>query len=309
MKYFLILILSTFFSSVALCQVLYINTFGDSTDTPIIFLHGGPGYNSSTFEVTTAKKLADKGYYVVVYDRSGEGRSINPTAKYSFNEAHNDLLKIMDSLNIKKSNLIGHSFGGMIAATFAVKNPDKIESIFLVGAPVNLQTSFKNIISKCETIYKQNNDEQNLNYIKMLKEMDTTSIYYSSYCFMHAMQNGFYSPKNPSQEAQNLYSLFSTDSILISNAQKMDQVSPVGFLKSENYTSIDISNLLIDIKAKKINIYGLYGKEDGLYSEDQIIYLKSLLGEDNLVYLENCSHNVFIDQQTKFIDTIIKWTE
>lgn len=306
MKY-LISILFIFSTFGAICQEFYIRTFGDPKDQAVVFLHGGPGYNSATFEVTTAGKLADKGYYVVVYDRSGEGRSVNSEAKYTFKEAFSDLLQIMDSLKIEKPQLIGHSFGGMIGTYFATKYPDKVGSLFLVSTPVNLQSTFKHIIAECEAIYRKNKDETNLSYIQMLKEMDTTSIYYSSYCFMHAMQNGFYSARDPSPEARQNYSLFSTDPILIAYAKKMGQKAPLGYLRSENYTSLDISDHLTDVMNKGVPVFGLYGKEDGLYSQNQIIHLKSLLGEDNFLYLDNCSHSVFIDRQETFVNAIDKW--
>ena len=125
--------------SSAFGQGIYVKTFGDTSSIPIIYLHGGPGYNCSTFEVTTAQKLADEGYYVVVYDRRGEGRS-GEIAEYTFEQTHSDLVEIMDSLNLNSANLIGHSFGGMVAITFAEKHKSRIQSVVLVGAPVSLHT-------------------------------------------------------------------------------------------------------------------------------------------------------------------------
>ena len=37
-------------------QGLYIKTFGKPDAKPIIFLHGGPGYNCASFERTTAQE-------------------------------------------------------------------------------------------------------------------------------------------------------------------------------------------------------------------------------------------------------------
>ncbi|MFZ4741779.1 MAG: alpha/beta fold hydrolase, partial [Bacteroidales bacterium] len=182
-------------------QSIYIKTFGNSNDNPIVFLHGGPGYNCVNFEVTTAQKLAEKGCFVIVYDRRGEGRSKDPNAKFSFKETFDDLNNIYQEYNLKSATLIGHSFGGIVATLFAETYPEKVQSVILVGAPVSLQVTFKNIISKSKTIYQTKKDSVNLNYISMLEKMDTTSIDYSSYCFAHAMQNGFYTPKNSTAEA------------------------------------------------------------------------------------------------------------
>lgn len=289
-------------------QDLYVKTFGNPSSTPIIYLHGGPGYNCASFEVTTGQILADAGFYVVAYDRRGEGRS-DTKAKFNFKQSHADLIAIMDSLKIESANFIGHSFGGMVAITLAEKFPNRIESIILVGAPVSLQESFKNIISVCEKIYVEKEDKTNLSYIKMLKGMDSSSVQYSSFCFMHAMQNGFYSPKKPSPEAMSLYKLFRSDSTLMIYGSKMGYNQPQGFWKNEGYTTLNLSSNIKNLVEKKVKIVGIYGKEDGLYSNAQVMDLKASLGENNLLYLDDCSHSVFIDQQKLFIQALVNWTK
>lgn len=290
-------------------QNIYTQTFGKSKDKPIIFLHGGPGYNCANFEATTAHKLAEKGFFVIVYDRRGEGRSKDPKAKFTFKETFDDLNKIYHTYGIQKATLIGHSFGGVVATLFAESNPEKVQAIVLVGAPVSLQETFKTILLKSKSIYKEKNDYLNLNYISMLEKMDSTSIDYSSYCFRHAMQNGFYTTKNPTEEAKLIYSKFKTDSILIKYAYQMSFQAPKGFWENEKYTTIDLTSHLKSQQLKEIKIYGLYGKDDGLYSAEQVSSLQNLIGTNNLKYLDNCSHNVFIDQQTQFIDALITWTK
>jgi len=192
---------------------------------------------------------------------------------------------------------------------FSENYPDKIESIILVGAPVSLQETFKTILAKSKSIYQSKNDSINLNYISMLETMDTTGIAYSSYCFGHAMQNGFYSPKKPVDEAKSIYSKFRTDTLLTKYASQMTYEAPQGFWKNEKYTTINLTANLTKLKAEKIEIYGLYGKEDGLYSSQQVLALQNLIGSDNLKYFDNCAHNVFIDQQTQFIDAIKTWAK
>ena len=125
----------------AAAQDLYSKAYGNPKHTPLLFLHGGPGYNSVNFEVTTAQKLADKGYYVIVYDRRGEGRSEDVKGMFNFKETFQDIDNILTKYQISKATLIGHSFGGVIAPLYAEKHPDKVTSIVLVSAPVNLQSS------------------------------------------------------------------------------------------------------------------------------------------------------------------------
>ncbi len=307
-----IIITSTIFvlaTMIAYGQHIYTKTFGNTKEKPIIFLHGGPGYNCVNFEVTAAQQLADKGFFVIVYDRRGEGRSIDPNAKFTFKETFDDLNSIYQKFGLTKATLIGHSFGGVVATLFAESNPKIVQSIVLVGAPVSLQTTFKNILDKSKSIYRTKKDSINLNYISMLENMDTASIEYSSYCFRHAMQNGFYTPKNPTADAKNIYSKFRTDTSLIKYASQLSYEAPHGFWKNEKYTTIDLTKNIQALQKQNLKIYALYGKDDGLYSVQQITDLQNLVGSSNLKYLDNCSHNVFIDQQTEFIDALKPWTK
>lgn len=301
---FIIVFVTTFFVN---GQSLYSKTFGDKKNRPVIFLHGGPGYNCVNFEATTAQKLADQGFFVVVYDRRGEGRSKDPNAKFTFQETFDDLNTLYQKYNLKKATLIGHSFGGIVATLFAEKNPTMIQSIVLVGAPVSLQATFKHILKKSKSIYETKNDKVNLNYIAMLEKMDTASIEYSAYSFGHAMQNGFYSPKSPTDEAKNIYATFRTDTLLTKYASQMSYQAPQGFWKNEKYTTLDLTKNLQALQKQKVAIYGLYGKDDGLYATDQVLALQNMIGERNFKYFDNCSHNVFIDQQTQFIDALKAW--
>lgn len=283
---------------------LYIRSFGDSTKPSIIFLHGGPGYNCAGFEVTTAEELANEGFFVIVYDRRGEGRSLDSKAEYTFEQTFDDLNGIYAQFHLDSASLMGHSYGGVVATLYAEKYPEKVSRIFLVGAPISLQETFKTIITSCKKIYQKKKDTENLKYIGMLETMDTTTLEYSSYCFGHAMQNGFYSTQKPNEEAVKIYTLFSTDEILKEHAMKMTQEAPKGFFENENYTSINLTENIRQLMIKNIPIYGYYGQEDGLYSPEQIHQLEKLIGKQNVEYYEQCSHNVYIDQQKAFIESI-----
>lgn len=286
---------------------IYSKTFGEATNPAIIFLHGGPGYNSANFEGSTAQVLADKGFYVIVYDRRGEGRSLDKNAAFTYGQTNEDLNGVFAKYKLDSAILVGHSYGGVVATLFAQSNPDKVHAIVLVGAPVSLQETFRTIIATCKKIYTDKKDAENLRYIGMLETMDTTTMEYASYCFGHAMQNGFYYPKNVTDDARKVYEKLGSDSVLTGFAMKMTPEAPAGFQKNENYTCINLTGAIIDLVAKGDAIYGLYGKEDGLYSKEQIAKLEKMIGKDHVLYLENCSHNVFMDQQAAFLDAFVGW--
>lgn len=288
-------------------QTIYSKAFGNPNNQPIIYLHGGPGYNSVGFEVTTAQKLTESGFYVIIYDRRGEGRSLDKNAKFTFQETYDDLDAIYKKINLKNATLIGHSFGGVIGTLYAEKYPEKIKSLVMVAAPLSMQETFSTIIKTSKKIYQNNTDNTNLRYIGMLEEMDKNSLEYSSYSFGHAMQNGFYTPKAPSKEALDIYTKLKTDTSFVTVGAAMTMEAPKGFWKNKNYTSLDITQNLKNVLKNKIQVFGLYGTEDGLYSKEQVMKLKKIIPQHNFKYFDNCSHNVFIDQQNQFITSLKTW--
>jgi len=307
-RLFLLIGLTTLISNYT-AQDLYIKTFGDKQSPPVLFLHGGPGYNAANFEGTTAKALAKKGFFVVVYDRRGEGRSIDSTALFNFRQTIEDIHFIIDSYALKEVTFIGHSFGGVVGTKYLQQYPDKVKQLVLVGAPISFQETFQTIIESSEKIFKEKEDASSLNYLKALQKMDKTSIQYSGYCFMYAMRNGFYTAKKPTKEATSIYHNFQKDSLLFPLTMQMKQPPVMGFWKNENYTSVDLSKDIEQIVIEGKDIKGIYGLEDGLFSKKQLKHHAKLMGSDNLILLENCSHNVFIDQQEKFIQHLVNWCQ
>lgn len=283
----------------------YTKAYGNVSNPAIIFLHGGPGYNAFSFEFSTAQELAENGFYVIVYDRRGCGRTKSDTnSLYTFEEAFADLNNIYTKYNIKTATIMGHSFGGTLGILYANNYPEKVENLILVGSPLSYQMTFKHIISECKKIYSENSSPQ-LHYIEMLEKMDTTTLEYSSYCFTHAMSNGFYKAKKPSAKSKIINDSLMNSS-MASYLSNMTKEPVSGFFEKEHYTTLNLSSNLTELK-NKINVYGIYGQEDGLFGSEQITLLQSILGSNNFRHVKNASHSVFIDQQDIFISQIKKY--
>jgi proline iminopeptidase len=307
MKTFILNLLFVLFWQISFGQDnFYAKEYGDSNNPTIIFLHGGPGYNAFSFEFSTAQKLADNEFYVIVYDQRGCGRTKPDTnSLYTFNEAFEDLNSIYKKYNVKTATIIGHSFGGTVGILFSKKYPEKVKNLILVGSPLSYQMTFKNIISRCKKIYSENSSPQ-LQYIEMLEKMDTTSLEYSSYCFMHAMPNGFYRAKNPSAKSKSINDSLKSNS-MANYLSNMTREPVSGFFENEHYTTLNLSSNLTEVK-DKIKVFGIYGQEDGLFDTEQIALLQSIIGTDRFTLVENASHSVFIDQQDVFISLIKKYS-
>lgn len=286
-------------------QTLYHRAFGRPEDPPMVFLHGGPGSSSVYFEATTARQLAQRGFFVIVYNRRGEGRSKDPLAKMNFEEALTDLNQIYRTYRLTKANLIGFSFGGLIATQYAQKYPHKVKALLLCSALVSQQQSYNTVLRTTKTIYEQRNDTTDLHELVAINQLDTTSLAYRTLVFKHASANGFFTLRQPNELARQIYSTYPTDTLIsryVKNEQAVDT-----FWQHERDHNIDVTPILKRLRQDYMPIYALYGKQDGLYSPQQIAELERLLSPTHVRYLDTCSHTVFIDQQALFLAAASRW--
>ncbi|GAB5465894.1 MAG: alpha/beta hydrolase [Candidatus Kapaibacteriales bacterium] len=306
LKFFLSLVLLLITTNVFSSGGLFSKAYGDEKNEAIIFLHGGPGYNSFTFEASTAQKLADKGYYVIVFDQRGCGRSQSMSEnKFTFEEAFDDIKSLYSKYHIEKASLIGHSWGGTLGAYFAAENSELVNHLILTDSPLSYQESFKVIHNKCREIYTKQENSQQLKYLDMIESMDHKSLQYSGYTFMHAMSAGLYSPKVQTEDAAKIYKEMSKneDAELM---KVMTQPPVMGLHANEAYTTINISDKLKAAIDSGIKVYGIYGNEDGLFDETQFDKFREIMGKDHFFVVEGAGHSVFIDQQKEFIDLVEK---
>ncbi len=71
---------------------------------------------------------------VVALDLRGHGASDTPNSEYSMDELLGDVEVAVEQLNLpEKFVLVAHSFGGAIAATYALAHPERIEKLILVS--------------------------------------------------------------------------------------------------------------------------------------------------------------------------------
>lgn len=282
-------------------QEIFSKAYGNPKNPAIIFIHGGPGGNSISFEMTTASTLAKEGFYVIVYDRKGEGRSNAINADFTFNQTFEDIDNIYKKYNIRKANLMGFSFGGMISTLYTKKEPQKVNKLILISALLYPQETFSTILNNAENIYTKNKDLSNLENLNNIRLMDRSSIEFRKKCFGEASKNKFLKEFKTNKlwdsvRKDHTYKIYSASN---------DEQASIGFFKNEKYTSINIKNELKTI-SNKTQFYAIYGKNDMLYPSSLIHDLKNILPSKNVFNIKKSAHYIYIDNQKEFLKTLIK---
>lgn len=105
---------------------------------PVVFLHGGPGYNSQSFAVLAGPRL-EPSMRMVYYDQRGSGRSERPwTGDYSIPRLVEDVEGLRRALGVPQIAIIGHSFGGTLALEYAARYPAHVARMVLIGAAADI---------------------------------------------------------------------------------------------------------------------------------------------------------------------------
>ena len=101
---------------------------------PVVFLHGGPGGYVHSSVIEALAPLAGRGHELYFYEQVGSGLSERlPRPKdYSFLGHVADLEAIVrDEIGAERVILVGHSYGGMLAAQFVAMHPERVERVVL----------------------------------------------------------------------------------------------------------------------------------------------------------------------------------
>jgi pimeloyl-ACP methyl ester carboxylesterase len=80
-----------------------------------------------------AKHLAFSNRSVVTMDLQGHGRTADIDRPLSFEQHARDVLALLQHLEISKADFFGESFGGLIAALIAVRNPAIVDRLVTYG--------------------------------------------------------------------------------------------------------------------------------------------------------------------------------
>lgn len=103
----------------------------------VVLLHG-KNFNGAYWE-TTIELLSNNGFDVLVPDQIGFGKSSKPDYfQYSFQQLAENTKNLIQSLQIEKTVVLGHSMGGMLATRFALMYPEITEKLVLVN-PIGLE--------------------------------------------------------------------------------------------------------------------------------------------------------------------------
>ncbi|MBS4172172.1 alpha/beta hydrolase [Bacillus sp. FJAT-49736] len=151
---------------------LHVSIIGEGE--PIIFLHGGPG-GEHRFFLPHLLPLA-KQFKLVFYDQRGCGKSKpSENNQYTIQEEVKALEMLRVELQLEKINLVGESWGSMLALLYAATYPDRVNKILLTAA-IGITAEGFNIFAKELDKKLTEKDKAQLSYWAQILENDESAL-------------------------------------------------------------------------------------------------------------------------------------
>lgn len=107
---------------------------------PLLLLHGGPGADHTDF-LPHLLPLAKRRRLILI-DQRGSGRSerLADPSRYTLDGMIEDIEAVRTAFRVRKMDVLGHSFGGILAQAYAIRHPSAVRRLILAGTAASART-------------------------------------------------------------------------------------------------------------------------------------------------------------------------
>ncbi len=108
---------------------------GDRAGPVVLLLHA---WGESLRSFDRLVPLLPSSFDVVAFDQRGHGSSDRPDAGYDVESLAADVTAFLDALGLGQAVMVGSSSGGYVAQQVAVRAPERLSGLVLIGSPHSL---------------------------------------------------------------------------------------------------------------------------------------------------------------------------
>lgn len=251
-------------------------------EKPVAFLlHGGPGADHTSYKPTFSR-LSDR-LQLVYIDHRGQGRSARgDKSTYTLDNNVEDIEALRQYLGLDKIIVIGGSYGGMVALTYAIRYPQNVSHLIAIAT-----TATSRFLERAKEILAERGTEEQ----KAIAEFLWSGTFSSEdhlreyFRIMHPLYSISYQPNAP-QPPWNR-TLLSVDAI---------NVAFGGFLRTYN-----ILSELHYITAPTLVIAGRY---DWICAPEFSEEIAQAIPNADLRIFEKSGHLIRADEPEALLDAI-----
>lgn len=246
--------------------IVHYETYGRGR--PVLLLHGWLG--SWALWRKTIEVLGRE-FKTYALDFFGFGESTDRSADFSVNNFVESVNQFIDRLGIPKAPLIGHSMGGTVSLAAAVRYPEKVVKVGVVGSPI--QGSSLNLLLKAS------------GYRGFASILWTTpsllKLFLRGYSYMMAKDGK------------------AMGDMMVASVER---VSVNSFFESiGNLRETDLRPQLGELT---MPVLGIYGKNDIIVRPSQSKVLKQYVPQSEIAWFEDSGHFPMMDESERFHATL-----
>lgn len=276
---------------------IYYKSFGSGP--PLLILHGGPG-GSHDYLLPHLVPLARRNRLVFIDERGGgkSGKLENP-AEYTVDNMVEDVEAVRQALRLGKINLLGQSYGGVLAQAYALKYQQNLSHLVLCSTfhstkqmnevyrtmKAKMSSDLRERIDKLEAagLYGHGKDYEKNRYSSEYNVASGEA--YFPYLYQNRPDPN-YDPTSFGNFAWDVY-------------REMNG-SHGEFVIDGNMTSVEYAGRLPSIKVTTLIIVGDHDLTDPSLSRE----MNTLIPGSKLVVFPKSGHHTFEDQPRLFIEAV-----
>lgn len=249
-------------------------------EKPVCFiLHGGPGGTHLGFK-PHFNELSQSAQLVYIDNRGSGLSNCGSQSSYSIENNVEDVEALRKYLGLKKIYILGHSYGGMVAQSYALKYQKNLHGLILLTTAAS--SSF---LEKAKSFILEKGNEEQVEMANVLWEGSFQS---------QEQLSKYYEVMAP------LYSLKAESSV---------STPPLGNRSFEALNEgfgnfLRVFDVTKEIPTIKIPTLVMAGRHDWITPVEESEKIAELIPHSELKIFEHSSHNVPIDEPMLFFETV-----
>ncbi len=267
---------------------MYYETYGEGP--PVLIINGGPGFTSEGF-IPLAKQIAAGKFRTIIFDQRGTGRSelsYMDSTNISMQQMALDIECLRHHLGIEEWAVLGHSFGGMLAAYYTANYPTSVKGlIFSSSGGLDLHLL----------------EDAGSNFLSRLSEEEADSL--SFWRTRIAMGD-------TTSQAQRKRAQFMAPAYVFNKCytEEIAERLTQGNMRLNRLVWEDLLRINYDVKDAISNFpeYTLViqGRND-IIPEELAMTADSVLPNSKLVLLDSCGHYGWLDRETRYFFEVYQY--
>jgi proline iminopeptidase len=267
------------------------------TGPALLLLHGGPG-SSHDYLLPYLLPLA-KDRQLVLIDQRGSGRSqrLDDAARYNLEAMADDVEAVRVALGLGRIDVLGHSFGGILAQTVAIRHPSGVRKLIVASSGSSAQ--------RINADFKRIKDGLDKDSRARIDALEASGI---------IGPDGAQLPeyRRLADEAEGPYNYFGRYPAWDSAAGPLgwDVLNQMWGAKSDFHIDGNLAGFDLTPGLRKLAIPALvvYGDHD-MVSDATAIETHQALAGSKLVEIRNSAHMTLVDQNTAFVDAVSQFLD